>query len=211
MGQSLRARSSALGTRGDEPGLSLTQALDPLARYARELPVRVFARATPPNSEVSPGVVMLDSKFSVHSFRSVILSLACLMLLATTGCVFSDSSGSVSDSSGSFADSSGSISNSSESSSGDDVAYRGDIRDFTVAHIRSEGSLDGLRLGLSEVALTRGISDWEALPGTFVALGAGLAEAGVAVTDLASYQDRLARPGSTNHQAIGYGFATASN
>jgi hypothetical protein len=153
---------------------------------------------------------MIHSKRSMRPFHLASLAMGFLILVTVTGCSFSNSSGSLSDSSGSFADSSGSFSNSLESSSGDGVAYRGDIRDFTIAHVRAEGSPDGLRLGLSEVALTRGISDWEALTGTFLALGVGLAEAGVASTELSSYQDVLARPGSPNHHAIGYGFATAA-
>ncbi len=133
-----------------------------------------------------------------------------LGLLATPGCVLLESSGSFSDSSGSISDSAGSFSDSSTSSSGDDTAYRGDIREYTVAYVRAEGTPNALRLGLSEVALARGISDWEALPATFVAVGAGLAEAGLPRDAVVAYQNALARPGTANHDSIRQGFVSAT-
>jgi hypothetical protein len=141
-----------------------------------------------------------------------LLAVAALALiaLALSGCAASQSSGSISDSSGSFSDSSGSISDSSTSSSGDDTAYRRDVETYTVAHVRAGGSPEALRPGLSEVALARGISDWEAYRATFVAIGLGLAEAGAGDEELAAYRQALTEPGSENDEAIVEGFGEAS-
>ena len=96
--------------------------------------------------------------------RRVPLGPGLVALLWLSGCVLLDSSGSVSDSSGSVSDSSGSVATSSESSSDsstsssgdDDQAYHEDIRSFTIAIVRLDGSPDELRRGLAEIALGRG-------------------------------------------------------
>ena len=151
-----------------------------------------------------------------HSRRvpSVLVLLAVLML---SGCVLFDSSGSFSDSSGSLSDASGSVSRSTESSSDssasssgeDDQAYLDDVRDFTIATARVGGRPDVLRRGLSEIALGRGISDWEAVGATYAAVGEGLARAGVTEERLLAYQTEIARPGSDGFDAIGLGYAAA--
>ncbi|MCR9097206.1 MAG: putative lipoprotein [bacterium] len=146
---------------------------------------------------------MTDSN---RRLRLVLLGCLAASLLTWGGCAASQSSGSVSDSLGSFSDSSGSFSDSSTSSSGDDVAYRGDVRAFTVAHVSSGGTPESLRRGLSDVALARGISDWEAVPATFTAVGAGLQQAGVPMHRLLAYQQSLAVPGTEAHAAIGRGY-----
>jgi hypothetical protein len=132
------------------------------------------------------------------------------LAVSLSGCAASQSSGSISDSSGSFSDSSGSFSDSSGSSSDDDTAYRHDVETYTVAHVRAGGSPEDLRPGLSEVALARGISDWEAYRATFVAIGVGLADAGASDEQLTAYREALAAPGSENDEAIAEGFSEAS-
>ena len=146
------------------------------------------------------------------TFASAIAALGLVGLVglvagSLSGCAFSESSGSISDSFGSFSDSSGSFSDSSTSSSGDDTAYRHDVETYTLAHVRAGGTPETLRPGLSEVALARGISDWEATRTTFVAIGVGLAEAGADDAQLASYREALTRPGSENAAAIAEGFS----
>jgi hypothetical protein len=142
--------------------------------------------------------------------NALTLALLGVLAVAQGGCAFSESSGSISDSSGSFSDSSGSFSDSSTSSSDDDTAYREDVETYTVTHVRAGGTPEALRPGLSEVALARGISDWEAARATFVAIGIGLAEAGASDEQLARYRETLTRPGSANAEAIAEGFAQAS-
>jgi hypothetical protein len=121
--------------------------------------------------------------------------------------VFFESSGSFSDSSGSISESVGSFSDSSTSSSGgDDQAYREDVRDLAFAIARLQGRPEALRRGLSELALGRGISDWEAVSSTYPAVGEGLAQVGVTEAQLFAYQSALARPGSANFDAIEAGY-----
>ncbi|MBW2423771.1 MAG: putative lipoprotein [Deltaproteobacteria bacterium] len=148
----------------------------------------------------------------------VLLGLAALVMIwAASGCALFESSGSFSDSSGSLSDSSGSVSDSSKSSSGSDddeapkkeeEAYRRDIRSFTMAHVEARRAPESLSRGLSEVALARGISDWEAIEGTYVAVGAGLAEAGVSEEELARYQASLTRYDSPANAALQAGYAS---
>lgn len=146
----------------------------------------------------------------------VLLGLAVVVMAwVTSGCALFESSGSFSDSSGSISDSSGSLSDSSKSSSGDDdapkqeeEAYRRDVRSFTVAHVAAHRSPESLSRGLSEVALARGITDWEAARGTYVAVGAGLAEAGVSGEELARYQASLTRRDTPADAALREGYAS---
>jgi hypothetical protein len=148
----------------------------------------------------------------------VLLGLAALVMIwVASGCALFESSGSFSDSSGSISDSSGSLSDSSKSSSDSDdddgakkeeEAYRRDIRSFTVAHVAAHRSPESLSRGLSEVALARGISDWEAVEGTYVAVGAGLAEAGVSQEELARYQASLTRHDTPVDAALHEGYAS---
>lgn len=146
------------------------------------------------------------------SLRIPAVTLVGLVLgasLALGGCASSQSSGSVSDSLGSFSDSSGSFSDSSTSSSGDDTAYRSDVGAYTLAHVRAGGSPEALARGLSEVALARGITDWEAIDATFTAVGAALAEAGVAPDQLVAFQHALARMDSPAYRSIARSYALA--
>lgn len=159
------------------------------------------------------GGAMSDFNHSVRQFRALTITLFVSVLFAmfaVSGCAVFSSSGSVSDSSGSVSDSTGSSSDSSTSSSGNDSAYREDIRTYTLAHVRADGSPEDLRLGLSEIALTRGISNWEALPDTFIAIGAGLAAAGVTSDGLGVYQNALVPAGSANENALRQGFTSAT-
>lgn len=148
-----------------------------------------------------PGLTLgLSPSVALHS--SVLMAVLFSLLFSLQGCAVSGSVGSVSDSFGSISDSLGSFSDSSTSSSEDETAYRKDIQTFTVAHLRAAGTPETLRLGVSEVALARGITDWEALPVTFAAVGAGLAEADLAEEARRPYQTALARPGTPNHESI---------
>lgn len=151
-----------------------------------------------------------EPRAATAPLRAAAVLAVIAVAVALAGCAASQSSGSSSDSSGSFSDSSGSISDSSKSSSGDDTAYRHDVETYTVAHVRAGGSPESLRPGLSEVALARGISDWEAYRATFVAIGVGLAEAGAGDEELAAYRQVLTEPGSENDEAIVEGFAEAN-
>ncbi|HEB91582.1 MAG TPA: putative lipoprotein [Deltaproteobacteria bacterium] len=136
--------------------------------------------------------------------------LVSIVAIGISGCALFESSGSVSDSSGSISDSAGSSSDSSTSSSGGgDQAYRQDVHDFTVAVVESGGRPESLRRGLAEIALERGISDWESIDATFAAVGGGLAEAGVTISGLTAYRAALAEPGSVGFEKIGRAYHAA--
>jgi hypothetical protein len=131
-------------------------------------------------------------------------------LIVLPGCAFFQSSESFSDSSGSISDSVGSSSDSSRSSSGGDgdSAYHEDLRTYTVAHVRADGRPESLRLGLAEVALERGVSNWEAVPGSFVAIGEGLAAGGVEERELGAFRQAFGGPGSAAVEALERGYAS---
>lgn len=85
---------------------------------------------------------------------------------------------------------SSSINSSSDSSSGDDKesekkeqAYIDDIREFTVLFTQSSGSSEDFLSDLDRVARSHGITNWQARPATYSAIGAGLKEAGVNPAD----------------------------
>ena len=140
---------------------------------------------------------------------TVQIVLGLLLVLGSSGCIFMDSSGSFYDSSGSLFDLSGSAFDSfSSSSGGDALAYREDIRDFTVGLASLNGRPEELRRGIAEIALGRGISDWEVIALTYSSVGQGLAQVGVSDDRLLAYGSALARPGSENYRAIALGYAS---
>jgi hypothetical protein len=134
----------------------------------------------------------------MRSLNPLFLVLA-LALAATTGCSFSDSSGSISDSisspSESLSDSSGS--SSDDDSSDDDPApapetpqdtasYRQDVSQLAVTYLKSGGELPAFTSAIANLAQARGITDWEADPDTTQAIGVG---AGTAGLDEAAFND----------------------
>ena len=115
----------------------------------------------------------------------ITLLLVGLTLAFTTGCSFSDSSGSISDS---ISSPSKSISNSS---SGDDdeapapekpqdtASYRQDVSQLTVTYLKSGGEIDAFTSEISKLAKARGVTDWEADADTNQAIGVGAGTAGL--------------------------------
>ena len=166
---------------------------------------------TPGIDHFAMGVVMIRFQLASRARSAAIIATGALVMFLVSGCAFSESSGSFSDSSGSVSDSLGSGSDSSTSSSGgEDEAYRDDVRDFTIAVAGLNGSPDELRRGLAEIALGRGVSDWEQLGSTFSSIGEGLARADVSAERMHAYQVSLARPGSEHFEAIAAGYEGAS-
>jgi hypothetical protein len=125
-----------------------------------------------------------------------LVSLLALLVLQPACALFS-SSGSFSDSSDSISESVGSSSDSSKSSSGDeDQAYQEDVRGYTKAAVAAGESPEALRRGVTEIALERGVSDWEAIDSTWRAVGEGLAAASLTSDQRARYRAALAAPDS---------------
>ena len=116
------------------------------------------------------------------------LALALSLALSLTGCAAFSSSNSFSESSGSVSESVESFSDSSSSSSGDDAgAFRDELRAYVVAALTREQDPEALRRGVSEVALGHGITDWEAVDGTWLAIHEGLSDESVDLTDEARF------------------------
>jgi hypothetical protein len=83
---------------------------------------------------------------------------------------------------------SGSISPEEKSS---EEAYRDDVRVATRAFVGSGASADAFQRQLGGIAERHGISHWEGEPGTWVAIGAGLGEAGIPESEVDAVLLRL--------------------
>jgi hypothetical protein len=132
-------------------------------------------------------------------------SLAAVALAASTalGCSFSYSSESSSDSSKSSSD-------SSRSSGDDDAAFREDVEEYTEAYVHAGGDReDSFFSGISDLARKRGVSDWEAEPGTWEAIGRGLAHADVSEARRSAYEAAWAAGDPAKEGAIERGYADA--
>jgi hypothetical protein len=133
------------------------------------------------------------------------LAAAALALAGPLACSFSYSSDSISDSSKS-------VSDSSKSSSGEDTArFLRDVEQYTVAFLRARGgSAEGFLAGLGDLARRRGVSDWEAEPATWEAIGRGLGRAQVADAERVAYEHAWAGGDAAKLQALGRGHAAVN-
>jgi hypothetical protein len=147
--------------------------------------------------------------------RSRLLLLGFLVALAALGPLGCSISTSPSDSSESSSDSSGSLSDSSRSSSGSsspegkEAAYRGDVRDYTAAYVKSGGRIADFDKKLGELARSRGITNWEENMATYEGIGRGLGKAGVNGGELDTYVDTLAGGDPKKMAAIRKGYESA--
>ncbi len=96
------------------------------------------------------------------------------------------------------------------SSFAEEDSYRQDVRLATRSFVESGDSDDDFLRSLGRIASTHGVSHWEALPGTYVAIGAGLQQAGVQEPDVAALLTRL-RIDQENERALALeGYRAAS-
>ena len=93
--------------------------------------------------------------------------------LVLSGCSISYSLGKSSDSVTSISDS------SSPSDDDEKTAYSQDVRELTVAYIESGQQPDEYMREIGHIARAHGITDWERLHTTYVAIGEGLKRAGI--------------------------------
>ena len=128
-----------------------------------------------------------------------------ILLLATliASCSISES---ISDSiSSPFQSSSGSLS----SSSGDRrAAYESDVRDYTLAYVRSGGDFNKFMAGLGGIASKHGITNWEEDSATYVGIGRGLKAAGVSTVQLDVYKTNLSQGDEQKAAAMQKGYAS---
>ena len=73
-------------------------------------------------------------------------------------------------------------SDSSSPGSGGASAYQRDVTDYTAKFAASEGDPQSFQRDLSAIAESHGVTDWERDDDTYLAIGAGLAKAGVSGT-----------------------------
>lgn len=126
----------------------------------------------------------------------LVLGLLAVCGLALGCSLLSSSSNSVNSISTSFQSMSTSLQSSSDSSSGGDdglaAAYGRDVRNYTAAFVGSEGGPDEFLRNLGRIAEAHGITHWERERETYVAVGAGLRQAGVNRVELRAFQESLA-------------------
>ena len=129
-----------------------------------------------------------------------VLALIVLATLAAAGCSFSDSSKSISNSISSP------FKSSSESSNGDSEpapsAYLRDVEASSFAHAGSGGEPQGLLREIGRVALAHGISDWESVSATYLAIGAGLRRAGLDAEAARRQAEALFGAGTPEAQSV---------
>ena len=65
-----------------------------------------------------------------------------------------------------------------------DASYRADVRDYTYAYVDTEGDVPDFAGGLGRIAERHGVADWDVAAATYLAIGAGLAQAQVSTTTL---------------------------
>jgi hypothetical protein len=65
-----------------------------------------------------------------------------------------------------------------------DTAYRRDVRAFAADFAQGGGSSDDFLRGIARVAESHGVSHWEGRSDTLLAIGEGLADAGVSRSDV---------------------------
>jgi hypothetical protein len=127
---------------------------------------------------------------ALRSLRIASPALVLLGAVALGGCSFSASSQSIATSSDNIAKSSGTASESSSRSSEQDPAtFAGDVEEYTQAYVTAGGASQDFLGGVGDLARQRGISDWEADPGVWQAIGRGLGrstEDGAAISGYAS-------------------------
>jgi hypothetical protein len=123
--------------------------------------------------------------------RTMLVLIATPVVAGLAGCSISVSSWSLSKSVRSSSHSSDSSSSSSPGAA--EEAYREDVSDYTSAYVRSAtpGDLRGFRGDLSRIAQEHGITNWEANPSTYTAIGDGLAHAHVSDAGLMAYKQNL--------------------
>jgi len=121
--------------------------------------------------------------FKHHTVFSYLIVISLALFLH--GCSFSKSSEGSSDSVSSI------ISSPSNSSKTDDK-YQREIQDYTLAYVKSsEADYASFQKGLTDIANSHGVVDWEHDSTTYVAIGRGLKKAGLKGVPYETYKMNL--------------------
>jgi len=129
----------------------------------------------------------------------LVLSSA-VLVLALSACSFSYSSESIGKSISSP------FKSSSDSSGTSSAAYRGDVREYTAAYVRSGGDFQSFERKIGTVAAQHGISDWELNKDTYLAIGQGLRKGGLNPIELAAWKSNLAHDDTARAGEIQKGY-----
>jgi len=144
---------------------------------------------------------------AIHRLRQNWLVLA-FTVLALNGCSFSHSSKGSSESSSTIVSSP--FESSSASVGGHEKKYEEEVMGYTSAYVRSSTEdYAGFSKGLGEIAEKYGITNWEAEPTTYQAIGQGLKKAGVTGTEYESFKTNLSAGDATKMQDIEKGYQSA--
>ena len=137
------------------------------------------------------------------------------LVIAVSGCSFSESSKSSSKSIGASSKSIGNIlsspSKSSKSSSGGESEgeFHHEVADYTYAYVRSSSSssnYESFVSGLGGIAAKHGVVDWESNSSVYVAVGRGLKKAKLQGTTYETYKKNLAGGDYAKMQDIQKGY-----
>ena len=85
-------------------------------------------------------------------------------------------------------------------------SYRDDVREYTYAYVDADGELLDFEGGLGQIAERHGVCNWDATDATYVAIGAGLAQAQVSSSDLDGFKRTLGRSNPLRMAQIQRGF-----
>jgi len=130
---------------------------------------------------------------------------AALVLAGPLACSFSNSSASSADSSGSSAKSSGSSSGKEGT-----ALFQQDVEQYTALYVE-EGGRDeaGFLTGVGDLARHFGVSDWEAEPLTWEAIGRGLERSARSEAERNAYAQAWTDGDADRVRALGRGSAAA--
>jgi hypothetical protein len=129
----------------------------------------------------------LRTLLSLMCVASLCISAGCFKSSTTQG-----SSESSSNSSKSSSNSSKSSSNSSSPSDDAESSYARDVRDLTATYAANDLDVRSFQRTLSSIARDYGVTDWEQHQRTYIAIGQGLARAGVNGVDAAQFSQNVA-------------------
>ena len=85
-------------------------------------------------------------------------------------------------------------------------SYREDVREYTYVYVDADGELPDFEGGLGEIAQRHGVANWYASDATYLAIGAGLAQAQVSSSDLDDFKRTLGRSDPGKMAEIQRGF-----
>jgi len=150
-------------------------------------------------------------------YRSFITATALIIsIVGLTACSFSNSSGSASESSNSFSTSSESISDSVSSitsspskSSKEGSPYQDDVKDFTVAYVKStnpNANIATFQKELSNIAANEGVLNWEQDERTYIGIGRGLNKANLSEMTYETFKKNFAEGDYQKMKDIQKGF-----